>query len=191
MGLRLAFKEWAGVIEALAEGHQIFLLRKYEPDEAKFCLYPTYSYYTSIQNYPERLNDKVKPEFAEKAKNAALEQLKEKDIVKLKYFFEVDEVIHLADVKRVVDLEPCMIWSVSHVSQYAETAKKGMFVWIGRTKELSKTVVAARQTGGGSLFKYNHFEDIDTTNSSQMLEESVFQKRRTDLFECLSLNNGS
>lgn len=187
MGLRLAMKEWAGVIEALAEGNQIFLLRKYEPEEKEFCLYPTYSYYTSIQNHPERLNDKFKPEFTEKAKKAALEQLVEKDLVKLKYLFEVDEVVSLSNVKRAVkELDPFMIWTVSHVAQYSERAKNGVFLWVGKTKKLSETVLAARQTGGGSITKYNHFEDIDTTGSSLVLEEAVFQRKRKDLLNRLS-----
>lgn len=187
MGLRLAMKEWAGVIEAFADGQQIFLLRKYAPDETKFCLYPTYSYYTSIQNHPERMNDKFKHQFVEQAKNAALEQLIDKDLVKLKYLFEVDEVVNLFNVKRAVEeLDPFMIWTVSHVAQYSERAKNGIFLWVGKTKKLTQTVLAARQTGGGSITKYYHFEDIDTAGSSQVLEEAEFQRKRKELLDCLS-----
>src|SRR5579885_3233527 len=63
--LRIAFKEWAVVCRALAEGRQALILRKggiaeeggvFRPEHDRFWLYPTY--------FHEPQRNGIKPEFA-------------------------------------------------------------------------------------------------------------------------------
>ncbi len=174
MKTRIGLKEWAGVIEALADGRQILLVRKYPPEHNEFLLYPTYSYYSANKNYPDKFKRKFRKEFESLAREAAEEQLKNSDIVEIKYWFAVDKVYAAITQKQIRNLGELMIWSVDHVADYAETAKHGVCVWTGRTFKLPKTVLAARQTGGGSIMFYKHYEDVLLQDSKSTITEDRY-----------------
>lgn len=183
MGLRLAVKEWAGVIEALSKGIQIILVRKYPPDEKQFLLYPTYSYYSSTANYPDRFDRNFQKAYRQLARDAALEQLLDRDVVKLQYVFEVQDVM-LMTSNNIKRLAPCMIWSVEHVKEYAERYN-GLFVWSGRIKRLPAPILAARQVGGGSLKTYTHFEDVDVLGVADAIADEHFRQMSFELKEAI------
>lgn len=184
MKLNLAVKEWAGVIEALCHGSQMVFVRKYEPDQNAFLLYPTYSYYLNDQRRIERFNEKFQQKFQSLAKESALKQLENRDIVQIKAMFEIDEVIKI-DSKQIAKLEPFMIWSVNHVHEYATKAKNGINLWVGRTKLLKEPVLAARQTTGGSITLYRHFEDVNTTGAEPVFSDNEYVEKKKLLLQAL------
>lgn len=172
--MRLAIKEWAGVIEALNNGSQILMIRKYEPDQSCFLLYPTYTYYTADKIHPDRFKKKFRKEFVDLARDAAQKQLVEPNIVRLEYLFELDEIVPLENKARVLAAARHTIWTDEHVWSYAEHAKKGVVAWIGRTKRLPKPVLSARQTTGGSITTYKHFEDVDVSEASLVIPKETY-----------------
>ena len=185
MGFRLAIKEWAGVIDALASGDQFLFIRKYSPEESRFLLYPTYSYYTSTKGDPERFDAKFQESFRQIARDAALAELEDTGVVRLRYLFEVDEIKIVSRDFPVQELTPFMIWSSEHVSNYAEKAYNGLFLWIGRTQQLSVPVLAARQTTGGSITTYKHFEDIELADTSYTTDETLYLEKRNALLQII------
>jgi hypothetical protein len=190
MALRLAVKEWAGVIDALANSDQILLIRKYPPDQFSFLLYPTYTYYSADKSNPAKFDARFAAKFQEKylemARDAALLELREPGIVQLRYLFEIDEVVVISKETRFEMLAPFMIWSPAHVATYAEKAYGGLSVWIGRTKKLSMPILAARQTSGGSITKYTHFEDFNVAGAAPVCVEDQYQLKRSQLLEVLT-----
>ncbi len=185
MRTRLAIKEWAGVINALGQGDQIILIRKYSPDAKQFLLYPTYSYYNTDRGTPERFEAKFQSKFLTLARESALSELENPGIVNLRYVFEVDKVVNIPQDTQISRLVPFMIWSAEHVATYAEKAYNGLNVWIGRAKRLPVPVLAARQTSGGSITTYKHFEDIDIGDALSVLSESDYEKKRKELMTAL------
>src|SRR5687767_7531780 len=107
---RVAFKEWAVVCRALAEGRQALILRKggiaeeggvFRPDHARFWLFPTYLHQQA---------DGLKPE------SAALLPDVERDrpppeVVRLTHYVEVPGVFRAAELTQVLDLDPLHVWS--------------------------------------------------------------------------------
>ena len=62
--LSKAVKEWSAVVDALGEGHQVVLNRKYLPAYNDFLLYPTYGF-SRRKNY---LNSYFQPQYHELVK---------------------------------------------------------------------------------------------------------------------------
>ena len=186
MSLRLAVKEWAGVIQALGAGDQILLIRKYEPEQKSFLLYPTYSYYTQDKSNPERFDSKFQQKYLKTARDAALAELEQSDIVKLRYLFEVDKTVSVPKDFPVNKITPFMIWSSEHVAGYAEKAYAGLSIWIGRTKKLTEPILAARQTTGGSITTYKHFEDFKVSGAALVIPEQQYEEKRDKLIDSIN-----
>ncbi|CAN5439791.1 hypothetical protein BH10CYA1_BH10CYA1_62070 [soil metagenome] len=185
MGIRLAVKEWAGVIEALNRGVQTVLIRKYLPEQTEFLLYPTYSYYTANKNHPDRFAEKFRPEFVSMARDSALEELLAPDLVKLKYVFKVENVIHLDSKAKITAAAMQTIWTTEHVQSYAEKSKYGVVAWVGQTKRLPSVVLAARQTTGGSITKYNHYDDVDVSESEPVSSAEHHKEQIAKFYSCI------
>lgn len=52
MKLSVALKEWSPVLEALGNGTQTMVVRKYAPQNQKLLLYPTFSFFTTLKRKP-------------------------------------------------------------------------------------------------------------------------------------------
>jgi hypothetical protein len=124
---RFAFKEWAVVCRALAEGRQALILRKggiaeeggvFRPDHARFWLFPTYLHQS-----------------ADGLKSTATAWLPgvERDgpptaVVRLTHYVEVPAAIRADRLEQVLDLDPYHVWSEATVRQRFEYRGPGLYV---------------------------------------------------------------
>lgn len=125
--LSIAFKEWAVICAALAEGRQTLILRKggiaeedgeFRPEHAEFLLYPTYF-------HEHRAG--IKPEFlplldrAEAAKPPA-------GVVRFTHFVRVGAVSHVTDLESALALDAQHAWTPEIVKQRFNYRTPGLFV---------------------------------------------------------------
>jgi hypothetical protein len=110
MMLKHAFKEWAVICRALAEGRQAIILRKggiaerggvFEVEHTRFWLYPTYVH---------QQRGGVKPE-ARALLDEAEQGRPRSGIVRLTHFAEVPQVYHIGDLETVLCLQDLHCWS--------------------------------------------------------------------------------
>ncbi|AWM41102.1 DUF1802 family protein [Gemmata obscuriglobus] len=135
--LSIAFKEWAVICEALAEGRQALILRKggiseengeFRPEHAEFLLYPTYF-------HEHRAG--IKPEFlpllgrAEAAKPKA-------GTVRFTHFVKVESVSHVTDLESALALDPRHAWTPDVVKQRFNYRAPGLYVLSVRAFKLAR-----------------------------------------------------
>lgn len=127
MTLRVAFKEWAAICRALAEGRQALILRKggiaetggqFKPEHNRFWLYPTY-----LHEKPEGL----KPEAAELFR-AAESDRPPAGKVRLSHFAEVHGVYYVTQVVGALLLDDLHVWSDATVRHKFEYRSPGLYV---------------------------------------------------------------
>lgn len=125
--LRIAFKEWAVICRALAEGRQALILRKggiaetggqFTPEHNRFWLYPTFAH---------EKPDGIKPEAA------ALFRAAEADrppggTIRLTHFAEVHGVYYVKQLFGALLLDDLHIWSETTVRQRFEYLWPGLYV---------------------------------------------------------------
>jgi len=136
---RLAFKEWAIVCRALAEGRQILILRKggiaeekgiFRPDHSRFWLFPTY-----LHQKP----DGLKPEAA--AGLADVERHRPPtDIVRLTHYVEVPAAFRADRLEQVLDLDRYHAWSEATVRQRFAYRAPGLYVLLARVYAIADSV---------------------------------------------------
>ena len=125
--LRQAFKEWAVVCRALAEGRQAIILRKggiaeagglFQPEHDRFWLYPTY-----VHQQREGIKPEAVPllEEAERDRPAA-------GVLRLTHFCEISGVYHVEKLFGALLLERLHIWSQETVRARFEYRTPGLYV---------------------------------------------------------------
>ena len=125
--LKQAFKEWAVICRALAEGRQALILRKggiaeqqgdFAVEHRRFWLFPTY-----LHEKPEALKPDAQP----------LLQAVEADKpppgkVRLSHFAEVGGVYHVHDIVGALKIDPLHLWSPATVEARFVYRRPGLFV---------------------------------------------------------------
>jgi hypothetical protein len=126
-GLAVAFKEWAVICRALAEGRQALILRKggiaepggaFRVEHERFWLYPTYVHQQRSGVRPEAL---PLLEQAEASKPPA-------GVVRLEQFAEVVDVRYADRLESVLRLAGRHFWSEETVRARFAYRKPGLFV---------------------------------------------------------------
>src|SRR5262249_38484632 len=125
--LNNAFKEWAVICQALAEGKQALILRKggiaeagntFRPEHNRFWLYPTYLH---------QQQHGIKPEYAELLQE--VEKLQPaKGTVRLSHFVDVPCVYHVAELRNLLMLDGLHLWTEETVRQRFEYKHPGVYV---------------------------------------------------------------
>ena len=125
--LKMAFKEWAVVCRALAEGRQSLILRKggiaedggqFRPEHTRFWLYPTFAH---------EKPDAIKPEAAELFRAAEADRAPA-GVVRLTHFAEVHGVYYIKQLFGALLLDDLHIWSEMTVRQRFEYRSPGLYV---------------------------------------------------------------
>ena len=113
--------EWNATIEALGQGEQTILIRKYKTSLKEFLLYPTIAY-TLKDDYLDSFSDKS---FAEKNSSPKHDGKK----FEVKYYAKVEKIIEksYADIDTLNDWH---IWTKDHVKSYL--GRKSAYIWILR-----------------------------------------------------------
>lgn len=156
--------EWNATIEALGQGKQAILIRKYGTNIDKFLLYPTVSYALK-DNYLDSFESKYKP-FVE---DNALPK-KESNKTEVKYFATVEKVFEKSS-QRVGSLNKYHIWTNEHVKSYLGNQKA--YIWILRVYKLKEPVMAERTMG----MRYaNLLEEVSLEGIKPVINDKEFAK---------------
>lgn len=127
--------EWNATVEALGQGKQTILIRKYGTTIDEFLLYPTVSY-ANKDNYLDSFKNEFKP-FVE---THVLPKRDERKI-EVKYYAEVEKVIEKSP-QRIGTLNKYHIWTNEHVKSYFGNQKA--YVWVLRVYKLKEPVMSER-----------------------------------------------
>ena len=125
--LKHAFKEWAVICRALAEGQQAIILRKggiaepgpvFQLEHSRFWLFPTWVHQQS---------DGIKPDAMPLLKQAKAEQ-PPPGLLRLSHFVEVPGVYEVRDLSAALLLSQLHVWSEATVQARFAYRRPGLFV---------------------------------------------------------------
>lgn len=129
--LKIAFKEWAVVCKALAEGRQSIILRKggiaesageFRPEHPRFWLYPTF-----LHEHREGIKPAAQPLLEQ-----AIAERPSSGLVRLSHFAEVAAVHRLLDWQQVEPLDDLHVWSTEAVKAKFNYRTPGLYLLIVR-----------------------------------------------------------
>ena len=156
--------EWNATIEALGQGKQSILIRKYGTNVNEFLLFPTVSYALKddyLDSFQENYKDFVKENSLPNKKNLKF---------KIKYYAKVEKVVE-KPATRIGSLNDYHIWTRDHVKSYLGNSKAK--VWILRVYELDEPKYLSRTRG----MRYaNVEEEVVLDNLKPVLSDSEFEK---------------
>ncbi|TMQ32141.1 MAG: DUF1802 family protein [Planctomycetota bacterium] len=127
MMLKNAFKEWAVICQALAEGRQALILRKggiaeaggeFTIEHTRFWLFPTYIH---------QQNSGIKPEAVPLLRQVEAEA-PPAGVIRLSHFAEVAGVYHLHDMVGALRIRHLHLWSDETVQARFTYRQPGLFV---------------------------------------------------------------
>ena len=145
MLLSIAFKEWAAICGALAEGRQSLILRKggiaeeggpFRPEHDRFLLYPTH--------FHEKHRIGIKPDLlpmldaVEREKSAA-------GTIRFTHFAEVVEVFQVLELEKVLALDELHGWTAEEVTKRFHYRKPGLFALAVRVFRLPLSIEMAER----------------------------------------------
>jgi hypothetical protein len=143
-GLKYAFKEWAVICRALAEGKQALILRKggiaetageFQLEHTRFWLYPTYLH---------QQESGIRPD-AQPLLQHALAERPPEGVVRLSHWAEVAGVYHVHDIASALKLADLHLWSLETVQARFLYRAPGLYVLpvrvyrTGQSAELPET----------------------------------------------------
>jgi hypothetical protein len=135
--LSIAFKEWAVICRALAEGRQALILRKggiaeagglFRPEHDRFLLYPTY--------FHEQQQAGIKPELAPLLEAAEAEKPAAVGTIRFTHLVTVPAMFHVTDLDRALALDGLHGWTADTVRQRFHYRKPGLYVFAARAYRL-------------------------------------------------------
>jgi hypothetical protein len=136
---RFAFKEWAVVCRALAEGRQAVILRKggiaeegavFRPDHARFWLFPTY-----LHQNP----DGLKPSAAAWLSDVERDR-PPAEVIRLTHYAEVPGAFRADRLEQALDLGALHVWSDATVRQRFGYRQPGLYVLPARLFAVAKPI---------------------------------------------------
>ena len=130
--------EWNATIEALGQGKQTILIRKYDTTLKEFLLYPTISYANKddiFDSFQDDYKSFVKDYLLPAGENRTYE---------VKYYATVEEIIEKSS-SRIGTFNKFHIWTRDHVKNYL--GRKEAKIWILRVYELDKPQMLKRSNG--------------------------------------------
>lgn len=138
--LSIAFKEWAVICRALAEGRQALILRKggiaerngeFRPEYDRFLLYPTF--------FHEQHRTGIKPELLPLLETAEVDR-PPAGMIRFTHFVTVASVTHVTELDKAQALDPLHGWSADTVRQRFQYRTPGLYVLVVRTHRLPQSV---------------------------------------------------
>ena len=160
--------EWNATIEALGQGKQTILIRKYDTTLKEFLLYPTISYANK---------DDVLDSFQEDYKEFANENLLpngENRTFEVKYYAKVDEIIEKSS-SRIGAFNKFHIWTREHVKNYL--GRKPAKIWVLRVYKLDKPQKLQRSNG----MLYANVDKPVQLEGKPVLSEEEFKKIKQNI----------
>src|SRR4051812_7231547 len=134
--LRIAFKEWAVICRALAEGRQALILRKggiaeaggqFRPEHDRFLLYPSH--------FHEQQQAGIKPELTPLLEAAEAER-PAPGIIRFTHFATVSATFRVTALEQALALDGLHGWAADTVHQRFNYRKPGLYVFAVRVYRL-------------------------------------------------------
>ncbi|MCS6864915.1 MAG: DUF1802 family protein [Gemmataceae bacterium] len=170
----VAFKEWAVVCAALAQGRQSLILRKGGIAEEKGVFTPEYSEFLLYPTYFHEQRSKVKPTFA--ADFEAAERARPPaGRVRIQLLARVQAVFPITNLACALALDPLHVWTTEVVTQRFYYRTPGLFALAVRVFALPQPVeVVERPEYAGCKTWVNLDCGVDTTGATPVLSEESF-----------------
>lgn len=163
--MKKCFKEWNAIIEALGQGKQSILVRRFTTSNNKFLLYPTVSYATKkgyLDMFQEEYENFVKENTLPNANNSNVE---------IKYLASVENIKKVS-IQKIVSLQKYYIWNKNHVKSYLKDQKS--FIWLLRIYKLPKPVMAESKRAAITFADLN--QDISIEKIEPVLSDKEFSR---------------
>jgi len=175
----LALKEWAVVCQALAEGKQIFLLRKggiqekeFETKIDAFLLYPTLEHQS---------REEIKPEFEDLFRRYS--SFDEEEFIPISHFGKIIRDIPLTSREVLDSLFPYHVWTTEYIDKrWNYKPERPLHLLVLRVYKLQKGRLhdfEPRYAGCKSWVELS--ETIPTEKGEPVLSDSEFQKKLAEL----------
>ena len=161
-------KEWNAIVEALGQGKQTILIRKYGTTLNEFLLYPTISYANKddiLDSFQGKYQGFVKDNLLPAGENRKYE---------VKYYATVEEVIEKSSA-RIGAFNKFHIWTRDHVKKYL--GKKPAQIWILRVYELDEPKYLSRSAG----MLYANVDTRVKLDGNPVLSDDDFAKLKEDI----------
>ncbi len=160
--------EWNATIEALGQGKQTILIRKYGTTSKEFLLYPTVSYANKddvLDSFQGKYQDFVKDNLLPAGENRKYE---------VKYYAKVGEVVEKSSA-RIDAFNKFHIWTRNHVKNYL--GRKPAQIWILRVYELDEPKYLSRSAG----MLYANVDKPVKLEGKPVLSDDEFAKLKEDI----------
>ena len=184
--LRHAFKEWAVICAALAQGHQAIILRKggiadegglFRPEHPRFWLYPTY-----VHQQQQGIKPEMQPLFEACQRDAPAP-----GTVRLTHFAEISGVFHVAHLATAFLLDGLHGWSEETVLKKFEYRTPGLYVLpvrIYQAKEATTLPVLPVYDGCKTWVELDR--SLPTEGATPVLDDAAFAELLDRLEELLN-----
>jgi hypothetical protein len=163
--------EWNAIIEALGNGKQTVLIRKYGTSLKGFLLYPTVSY---------AKKDDVLDCFQEEYKSFANENLLPKSEDKkfeVKYYAQVEKIIEKSS-NRIGSFNKYHIWTKGHVKSYL--GHKTAEVWLLRVYKLKESKILSRTRG---MLYANVSDEVSLDGMTPVISDKDFEDLKSEILK--------
>ena len=160
--------EWNATIEALGQGKQTILIRKYDTKLKEFLLYPTISYANKddvLDSFQKDYKEFVSENLLPNGENRTFE---------VKYYVKVDEVIEKSS-SRIGTFNKFHIWTREHVKNYLD--RKPAKIWVLRVYKLDKPQKLQRSNG----MLYANVDKPVQLEGKPVLSDAEFNKLKEDI----------
>ncbi len=175
---RIAFKEWASVVEVLGKRDEILILRKggihekgkkFDVAHEEFFLFPTF----------EHQNPKDLKPWGVEVLRAVLKKKQDSSMIPVRYYCVVQNSFWISDEKVLEKLSPLHIWSGDCIrSRFNWGDELGLFGIAVRTYALPATLEVPNQKRYGGCRSWVEFEEpISTTSLKPVLTDEAFGKK--------------
>lgn len=182
-----AFKEWAVVCKALAEGVQTLILRKggileigsgFQVEHDRFWLIPTYTHQQAVGIVP----------WAEEALLKRVEaDNPQSGLIHLSHFAEVREVYSVLDLDNALALEGMHIWSPQTVIQRFHYRRPGLFVLTVRVFKAVQVFEVVNAPVYDGCKTWVQLEcGLPTAEASPVLSDAIFREKSGQIGQILA-----
>jgi hypothetical protein len=177
--LSIAFKEWAVICRALAEGRQSLILRKggiaeeggqFRPEHDRFLLYPTF--------FHEQHRTGIKPDLLPLL-DAAEADRPQTGTIRFTHFGVAESVLHFSNLDDALALDPYHGWTADTVRQRFHYRTPGLFALVVRVyRPPGAAGVPERPEYTGCKTWVELAEAVPTDGAAPVLRDEAFAEYR-------------
>jgi hypothetical protein len=171
--MKIAFKEWAAVCRALADGRQSLLIRKggiaevggaFKPEHDRFWLYPTFLHQQETG---------IKPAAADDLR-AALADRPSEGTFRLSHFVRVAAVDFVKSLDAALALDDWHIWSPETIRQRFHYRNPGLYVLAVRVLRTATVELAEHPAYAGCKTWVELDRELPTDGATPVLPDADF-----------------